>query len=330
MFIKTKRGWEIPEREATPEHVFFNRRRFLTGTAAIGAAAALIGCGEDKVAQAEAESAAPAADDPSAGLYPFKRNATYTLDRDVTAEELATRYNNYYEFGSSKRIVEEARALPLRPWVVAIDGMVARPLQIGIDDLMKQMPLEERLYRHRCVETWSMAVPWSGFALKELVKLAEPQAGAKYLRFETFMNPEVAPEQKTPWYPWPYVEGVTLEEATNDLAFLVTGMYGKPAPKQSGAPLRLALPWKYGFKSAKAIARITFTDARPVNFWQTLQASEYGFWANVNPEVAHPRWSQAQERLLGSDEPRPTLLYNGYGEFVAGLYANLQDEKLFM
>ncbi len=339
MFIKVKRGWEIPEREATPEHVFFNRRRFLTGTAAIGATAALIGCDEDKTAQAQssAESASPAATqtaqadaDPSAGLYPFKQNPTYTLDRGVTTPDWSTNYNNYYEFGTSKRVAAEAAALPLRPWVLTIDGMVDKPMQIGIDDLMKQMPLEERLYRHRCVETWSMAVPWSGFALKELVKLAAPQAGAKYLRFETFMNPDVAPEQKTPWYPWPYVEGVTLEEATNDVAFLVTGMYGKPAPKQNGAPLRIALPWKYGFKSAKAIAKITFTDQRPMNFWQALQASEYGFWANVNPEVPHPRWSQANERVLGTDEPRPTLLYNGYGEFVASLYANLQGENLFM
>ncbi len=339
MFIKTKRGWEIPEREATPEHVFFNRRRFLTGTAAIGATVALIGCDENKSAQAQSspEPMAPAATqtaqadaDPSAGLYPFKQNPTYTLDRGVTTPDWSTNYNNYYEFGSSKRVAAEAAALPLRPWVLTIDGMVDKPMQIGIDDLMKQMPLEERLYRHRCVETWSMAVPWSGFALKELVKLAAPQAGAKYLRFETFMNPDVAPEQKTPWYPWPYVEGVTIEEATNDVAFLVTGMYGKPAPKQNGAPLRIALPWKYGFKSAKAIARITFTDQRPLNFWQALQASEYGFWANVNPEVPHPRWSQANERVLGTDEPRPTLLYNGYGEFVASLYANLQGENLFM
>lgn len=343
MFIKVKRGWEIPEREATPEYVFFNRRRFLTGTAAIGATAALIGCDEDKTAQAQssaqsaADSTAPAATqtaqadaDPSAGLYPFKQNPTYTLDRGVTTPDWSTNYNNYYEFGTSKRVAAEAAALPLRPWVLTIDGMVDKPMQIGIDDLMKQMPLEERLYRHRCVETWSMAVPWSGFALKELVKLAAPQAGAKYLRLETFMNPEVAPEQKTPWYPWPYVEGVTLEEATNDMAFLVTGMYGKPAPKQNGAPLRIALPWKYGFKSAKAIVKITFTDQRPMNFWQALQASEYGFWANVNPEVPHPRWSQANERVLGTDEPRPTLLYNGYGEFVASLYANLQGENLFM
>jgi len=331
MFIKLKRGWEIPERQATPEHLFFNRRRFLATGAAIGAAVALVACDDKQEAQADAQaSAAPAADDPSASLYPFKRNESYKLDREVTSPDWSTQYNNYYEFSSGKHLASEAQALQIRPWVLTIDGMVDQPMQIAIDDLMKKMPLEERLYRHRCVETWSMAVPWSGFALKELVKLAAPQAGAKYLRLETFMNPEVAPEQKAPWYPWPYVEGITIEEAMNDLAFMVTGMYGKPAPKQNGAPLRIALPWKYGFKSAKGLVRITFTDQRPVNFWQALQASEYGFWANVNPEVPHPRWSQANERVLGTDEPRPTLIYNGYEEFVAPLYASLQGEKLFM
>jgi sulfoxide reductase catalytic subunit YedY len=326
MFIKVKRGWEIPERLATPEHIFFNRRKFLVTGAAIGAMTALSACEEKQ----EAQAGANAAPDPSAALYPFKRNETYKLDRDVTDEQWATTYNNYYEFSSGKNLHERAQALPIRPWALTIDGLVAKPMQIGIDDLMKKMPLEERLYRHRCVETWSMAVPWSGFALKELVKLVEPKAEAKYLRLETFMNPEVAPEQKGPFYPWPYVEGLTVEEANNELAFMVTGMYGKPAPKQNGAPLRIALPWKYGFKSGKALVKITFTDQRPVNFWQALQPSEYGFWANVNPEVPHPRWSQASERLLGNDEPRPTLLYNGYAEFVAPLYANLQGEKLFM
>jgi sulfoxide reductase catalytic subunit YedY len=329
MLIKVKRGWEIPEREATPEHVFFNRRQFLTAGAMIGAITALSACDQKQQAQAEA-TAKPAEPDPSASLYPFKRNETYKLDRDITPADWSTQYNNYYEFSSGKHLVDEAQALPIRPWTLTIDGMVDKPIQIGIDDLMKKMPLEERLYRHRCVETWSMAVPWSGFALKELVKLAAPQAGAKYLRLETFMNPDVAPEQKGPFYPWPYVEGLTIEEANNDLAFMVTGMYGKPAPKQNGAPLRIALPWKYGFKSAKALVKITFTDQRPVNFWQALQASEYGFWANVNPEVPHPRWSQANERVLGTDEARPTLIYNGYGEFVASLYADLQNEKLFM
>ena len=329
MFIKVKRGWEIPERLATPEHVFFNRRRFLATGAAIGAMTALSACDEKQEAQAEA-NAAPAEPDPSAALYPFKRNETYKLDRDVTDEQWATTYNNYYEFSSGKNLHEKAQVLPIRPWVLTIDGMVGKPMQVGIDDLMKKMPLEERLYRHRCVETWSMAVPWSGFALKELVKLVEPKAEAKYLRLETFMNPDVAREQATPFYPWPYVEGLTIEEANNDLAFMVTGMYGKPVPKQNGAPLRIALPWKYGFKSGKALVKMTFTDQRPVNFWQALQPAEYGFWANVNPEVPHPRWSQANERVLGSDEPRPTLLYNGYAEFVAPLYANLQGEKLFM
>ncbi|HKP23265.1 MAG TPA: protein-methionine-sulfoxide reductase catalytic subunit MsrP [Dongiaceae bacterium] len=326
MIIKVKRGWEIPERLATPEHVFFSRRRFLATSAAVGAMSILSACDEKQEAQAEA-SAAP---DPSASLYPVKRNETYKLDRDITDEQWATTYNNYYEFSSGKNLHEKAQALQVRPWVLTIDGMVGKPMQIGIDDLLKKMPLEERLYRHRCVETWSMAVPWSGFALKELVKLVEPKADAKYLQLETFMNPDVAREQATPFYPWPYVEGLTIEEANNDLAFMVTGMYGKPVPKQNGAPLRIALPWKYGFKSGKALVKITFTDKRPVNFWQALQPAEYGFWANVNPEVPHPRWSQASERVLGSDEPRPTLLYNGYAEFVAPLYANLQGEKLFM
>jgi sulfoxide reductase catalytic subunit YedY len=331
MFIRKKRGWELPEREATLEHVFFNRRRFLGTSAAIGAAAALLGCDEDKTAQAEATPPEPAAPlDPSAALYPFKRNEAYTLDRAVTDEVWATGYNNYYEFGTSKNVVKAAQALPIRPWVLTIDGMVEKPMQIGIDDLMQRMPLEERLYRHRCVETWSMAVPWSGFALKELVKLAAPQAGAKYLRFETFMNAEVAPGQNSFSFTWPYVEGLTIEEATNDLAFMVTGIYGKPAPKQNGAPLRVALPWKYGFKSAKSLVKVTFTDQRPVSLWEAFAANEYGFWANVNPEVAHPRWSQAEERVLGTDEPRPTLIYNGYGEFVAQLYAGLEGEKLFM
>lgn len=324
MFIRSRRGWELPESAATPEHIFFNRRNFLMG-AALGSA--LLGTGCD--ADAEKEQLAATSDDPSASLYPVKRNETYKLDREVTGEEYATKYNNYYEFGSSKNIVEKAQALPIRPWSLVIDGMVEQPVTLDIDDLLKRMPLEERLYRHRCVEAWAMAVPWSGFPLKALVELARPSAGAKYLRFETFNNPEVAIGQGADWYPWPYLEGLTLEEATNDLAFMVTGMYGKPVPKQNGAPLRLALPWKYGFKSAKGLVKISFTDQRPINFWQAIQASEYGFWANVNPEVPHPRWSQATERVLGTDEERPTQLYNGYAEYVAPLYASLGDEELF-
>jgi sulfoxide reductase catalytic subunit YedY len=213
---------------------------------------------------------------------------------------------------------------------VTIDGMVDKPLRLDIDGLLKRVTLEERLYRHRCVEAWSMAVPWSGFPMKALVDMAQPQSSAKYVRMETFHDAKVAPGQKQFWYPWPYVEGVTMAEATNELAFLATGMYGKPVPRQDGAPLRLVLPWKYGFKSIKSLVRFTFTDKRPVGFWEKLQSSEYGFWANVNPEVPHPRWSQATERELGSDERRPTLLFNGYTEYVASIYKGLEGERLYM
>jgi len=324
MLVKRKRGWELRESEATPEAVFHDRRRVVQ---AMGFGALIAAAGGGDLAIGEAMAAVEA--DPSAGLYPAKRNPRYTLDRPITDEKLATTYNNFYEFGSQKTIAEDAQALPIRPWTVTIDGMVAKPLTLGIDELLKRVTLEERLYRHRCVEAWSMAVPWSGFPLKALIDLVEPQGSAKFLRMETFRNAKVASGQKQFWYPWPYVEGLTMAEATNELAFLVTGMYGKPVPRQDGAPLRLALPWKYGFKSIKSIVKFTFTDKRPVSFWEALQASEYGFWANVNPEVPHPRWSQATERVLGSDERRPTLKWNGYGEYVAHLYDGLTSERLF-
>jgi sulfoxide reductase catalytic subunit YedY len=322
MFIKVKRGWELPDSAATPEAVFHDRRRLIASLAAgsiLAAAAPLWG----------GRAARAAGADPSAGLYPVPQNPRYILDRPLTPEELATSYNNFYEFGSSKDVVEAAQELPLRPWSVVIDGMVEQEQTVAIDDLLARMPLEERLYRHRCVEAWSMAVPWSGFPLKALVDFARPLAGATYLRMETFNSPDIAPGQRAVWYPWPYIEGLTIAEATNELAFMVTGVYGKPLPCQNGAPLRLATPWKYGFKSVKSIVRFSFTDERPVSFWEELQASEYGFWANVNPEVSHPRWSQASERVLGTDERVPTLLFNGYAEFVADLYKGLENERLY-
>ena len=318
MHIRAKRGWELPESAATPEAVFLNRRRF---AAAMAAGPMLLALGSGA---ANADDA-----DPSAKLYPVKRNESYKLDRPVTPENLVTSYNNYYEFGSSKDIASDAQALPIRPWTITIDGMVQKPMTIAIDDLLAKMPLEERLYRHRCVEAWSIAVPWSGFALKALVDLAQPLGSAKYIQFTSFEDPDVADGQKASWYPWPYLEGVTMAEATNDLAFMVTGAYGKPLPKQNGAPLRIALPWKYGFKSAKGLVRFTFTDKQPMNFWQALQASEYGFWANVNPDVPHPRWSQATERELATGDRVPTLLFNGYAEYVAGIYKDLQNERLY-
>jgi sulfoxide reductase catalytic subunit YedY len=323
MLVKRRRGWELRDSEATPEAVFHDRRRIVQAMGfgvLISAAGGGSGLG---AAMAAAEA------DPSAGRYPARQNPRYTLDRPITDEKLATTYNNFYEFGSQKTIADDAQSLPIRPWAVTIDGMVAKPLTLDIDELLKRVTLEERLYRHRCVEAWSMAVPWTGFPLKALVDLAEPQSSARFLRMETFKNTKVASGQRQFWYPWPYVEGLTMAEATNELPFLVTGMYGKPVPRQDGAPLRLALPWKYGFKSIKSVVKFTFTDKRPVSFWEALQASEYGFWANVNPEVPHPRWSQATERVLGSDERRPTLKWNGYGDYVAHLYDGLTSERLF-
>lgn len=325
MLIKVKRGWEIPESQATPESAYRNRRDLLK---AMGLGT-LIAAGSGAFPLADALAAAAPEADPSAGLYPVKRNEKYTLDRPLTDEKFSTNYNNFYEYGEDKDIASRAQALKIRPWTIEIDGMVEKKMTVDIDDLLKQMPLEERVYRHRCVEAWSMAVPWSGFPLKNLVEMAKPLSGAKYLQMMTFKDSSMAPGQKMFWYPWPYIEGLTMEEATNDLAFLVTGMYGHPVPKQDGAPLRLATPWKYGFKSIKSIVKFTFTDKRPVSYWEKLAVSEYGFWANVNPDVPHPRWSQATERVLGKNERVPTLIWNGYGEFVASLYDNLKSERLF-
>ena len=332
MLTRVRRGWEIPEAKATPEQVFLDRRRLIKAAAAgpvlLAAPALLTAC--DDAPTSEAILAAAKAPDPSAHLYPLERNAQYTLDRSITKEELATTYTNYYEFGSSKNIRDKAQYLPIRPWMVSIAGKVEQEMEIGVDDLLAKMPLEERLYRHRCVEAWSMAVPWSGFPLRALVELARPLSDAKYLKMVSFHNPEAAPGQRTGWYPWPYVEGLTLAEATNELAFIATGIYGKPMPKQNGAPLRLAVPWKYGFKSTKGIVRFEFTDERPVSFWEQIQGREYGFWANVNPEVPHPRWSQATERVLGENKRVPTLLFNGYGEYVADLYKGMSGERLYL
>jgi len=321
MHVIHRRGWEIPERLATPESIFLNRRAFL-GSAAGAAALAL----SPMPAAAQRVADLP---DPTKDLYPAKRNEKYVLDRPVTDEKVNGAYNNFYEFGSSKTIAAQAQALKTRPWTVKIDGMVEKPIEIGIDDLIRKMPIEERLYRHRCVEAWSMAIPWTGFALGKLVEFAKPLSSAKYLRMETFLDPVMAPGQKQSWLPWPYIEGLTMAEATNELAFLATGAYGHPMLKQHGAPLRLAVPWKYGFKSIKSITRFSFTDQRPKSYWESLQESEYGFWANVNPQVPHPRWSQSSEEFIGTNERRPTLLFNGYGDYVADLYKDLKGERLY-
>jgi len=324
MLIKSKKSWEISENNVLDEGKYWRRREILKGIGIGGVLAGTTGLLGQGVAFA-------AEDDPTTGLYPVARNASFIGGRGLTPEKIATTYNNFYEFGSHKSISNAAQALNIRPWTVKIDGLVEKEMELDIDDLLKRMKLEERIYRHRCVEAWSMVVPWSGFALKDLVALAAPTYRAKYVMMQTFEDKNVASGQRQFWYPWPYTEGLSIEEATNDLAFMVTGLYGKPLPKQSGSPLRLAVPWKYGFKHIKSIVRITFTDKRPKTFWEELNANEYGFWANVNPEVPHRRWSQATERDLATDNRIPTQMYNGYAEQVAGLYKQLgKTERLFM
>ena len=326
MLIRIPRGWEVPESAATDEAVFHDRRNLMKGLAA----GSILAAGGATLGWSGAMAAA-GDEDPSSHLYPLERNPAYRLDRALTPEKVNGRYNNFYEFGSHKEIWRAAQKLPIRPWTVTIDGEVEKTIEIGVDDLLAKMPLEERLYRHRCVEAWSMTIAWGGFPLAALVDLARPLGKAKYLVMQTFMNADVAPGQRQFWYPWPYVEGLTMAEATHELAFVATGAYGKPMPKQHGSPLRLAVPWKYGFKSIKSIVRFTFSEERPKTFWEEIQPNEYGFWANVNPEVPHPRWSQMLERVLGTGDRVPTLLYNGYGEQVAALYKGMEDtERLFM
>jgi len=335
MPIRIKPSWEIPERLATPEALVMNRRKLIQGAGAAAVAGMLAGCDNANNAQngsgGAPQTAAANLPDPTAGLYPVQRNEAYTLDREITLERFVTSYNNYYEFGVEKDDpIRNADRLPIRPWEISFEGLVESPFKTDFDTLVKAMPLEERLYRHRCVETWSFAAPWSGFPMKALVDYAKPNSAAKYVVMKSWMNQDVAPAQNEIWVPWPYTEGLTIEEATNDLAFMVTGAYGKPLPKQNGAPLRLATPWKYGFKSAKGIQRFIFTAERPKTYWMALGAAEYGFWANVNPQVSHPRWSQSSEEVLGTGQRVPTQLYNGYGEQVASLYSGLVGERLFM
>ena len=324
MLIKSYPSWGILENEVTPEHIYTTRREWLrtAGFVGLGVASKARGIGLlSNVANAAIIG------------YPAALNSAYQLDRELTPEVAATTYTNFYEFGSSKNIRLRAQKLVTDPWVITIDGLVETEMQLDASDLVNKIGgLEERLYRHRCVESWAMAVPWTGIPLANLVKLAKPNSDAKYLRMETFFDPQVAPGQKQSWYPWPYVEGLTIAEATNELAFLATGIYGKQMPEQNGAPIRLVTPWKYGFKSIKSISRFTFTNEQPVSFWEQLNKSEYGFWANVNPAVSHPRWSQKSERLLGSNKNVPTQIFNGYAQQVAGLYKGLflnNKRKLF-
>ena len=310
MFHKKNKVWNLKESSITSESIF-NKRRKIIKNLAIGSLVV-----------------------PSASLIPFTAfssfyppitNNFYKVDRSLTKESLATTYTNFYEFGSSKNIWRRAAQLKTDPWLLTIDGLVNKPLTIDVNDLLKKIGgIEERVYRFRCVEAWSMTVPWAGFPVNKILSLVEPKADAKFVKFETFFNPDIAPGQKQKWYPWPYQEGITVEEAKNDLSFIATGIYGKKLPNQNGAPLRLILPWKYGFKSIKSIVKISFVNKRPIGLWEKLAPKEYGFWANVNPNIPHPRWSQRSEQQLGVDGRIPTVIYNGYGDHVASMYNKLE------
>src|SRR5262245_37346211 len=315
--------WDLPERAVTPPSVYLRRRRWLKWVLAAGAAAAA-GAGLRRLLPGGTDEDVIKAGEvmlPGEGLYPAAPNPKFTdAGRPLTAEAEAARYTNFYEFSITKEVWRYVNTFRPHPWTVQVRGLVHRPRTFDFDELVKMFPLEERIYRHRCVEAWAMVVPWTGFPLGDLVKAVEPMTSAKYVRFASFDRPEEASRMSSRGYPWPYTEGLTIAEATNELAFLATGLYGHPLLKQHGAPIRLVVPWKYGFKSAKSVVQIEFTQERSATFWNTVQPHEYDFEANVNPSVPHPRWSQATERMLGTGERRPTLPFNGYGPWVADLY----------
>ena len=321
MYIQKKPRWQIKENQVTDEQLYFNRRKFIKNSSSILGSTALLYNFFGKYLSATQKNE---------NYLKFQINKKYQNLLDITPENLSAKYNNFFEFGSTKNIWKEAQKLETENWKLKITGLVEKPLTFEVEDLINKLKLEERIYRHRCVEAWSMVVPWLGFQMSKLIKLCKPLSSAKYIKLTTFYDPKIATEQKARWYPWPYTEGLTLEEANNDLSFLVFGAYGKNLHNQFGAPIRLHLPWKYGFKSIKSIVEIEFTDKRPVSFWENLASNEYGFWANVNPTVDHPRWSQKTERVLGGGE-RETEIYNGYGPEVSALYSNLSylGDRLF-
>lgn len=326
--IRISKPWQVAEGFATAERAYWGRRQFLRtlSGAALGAAgASLLGaCGGRQSAADKAFEESVSGSDFAA----LKTNPAFSqVDRPITTQAVASRYNNFYEYGSTKKIWLRAQRLPLENWQVEVTGLVAKPQTFDLDDLQRRFGAEERVYRFRCVEAWSMVLPWVGFPMRKLVAAVEPTAAAKFVSFESFYDPDITtgPQMHFGALPWPYRESLRLDEMTNDLAFFATGIYGRRLPKQHGAPIRAVIPWKYGFKGAKSIVKIEFVAEQPPTYWNTLIPNEYGFIANVDPAVPHPRWSQATERFIGDVpqlawEMRETLPYNGYGEYVAQLY----------
>ncbi len=305
---------DIAPSEITPPEIYRERRRFMQGMGAL-AAGAILGVAPEAGAGVKL-----------AGV----RASAYSIDEDKTPYKDVTTYNNFYEFGTGKGDPSEnAGGLKTRPWTVAVEGEVANPKTYDIDALLKLAPLEERVYRMRCVEGWSMVIPWVGFPLKELIRRAAPTGNARYVEFVTLNDPEQMPGLRRRILSWPYLEGLRLDEAMHPLAILAVGLYGEVLPNQNGAPIRLVVPWKYGFKSAKSIVRIRFVEKPPLTTWMAAAPREYGFYSNVNPEVDHPRWSQARERRIGELSKRDTLMFNGYGAQVAQLYRGMDLQKFF-
>ncbi len=314
---------EIDPLEITPEHLYASRRKFLTGMGALVGGLLFFGaCASDE-------------EQPDTVGTDFCKSAQASKNTDELGDALTDcesiiNYNNFYEFTTDKeRVAYLARDFKTKPWTVQVGGMVNKPQTFDIDELIRKFPQEERIYRLRCVEAWSMVIPWLGFPLSKLLKDVEPMSQAKYVRFETLYDPDQMPGQNSGVYNWPYVEGLRLDEAMNDLTLLASGIYGKPTLAQNGAPLRLVVPWKYGFKSIKSIVKIDLVEEMPVSLWMAVAPREYGFYANVNPDVPHPRWSQSSERRIGEFARRKTLPFNGYAEEVSYLYQGMDLGRFF-
>ena len=334
--ILIKPPWQGREREITPEDVYLDRRRFLRlmGVGSAGIAGLMAGCGDTGVnaQQADNEVLPPSlkpTEDPLQSPMPafeqaVTRNPAFKVEeRGLTPYAVAAKYNNFYEFTTEKEgVARLAARLTTKPWSIEVTGLVSEPRTVDFEEILKQFPLEERIYRFRCVEAWAMTVPWVGIPLAKVIEWLGPDPKATHVRFVTLNRPAEMPGiESQPWYPWPFYEGLRMDEAMNEMTFLTVGMYGKVIPNQNGAPVRIITPWKYGYKSPKSIVKIEFTDSQPKTFWNDLQPKEYSFLSNVEPDVPHPRWSQATERLIPHDDRVKTKLYNGYGEWVAKLYA---------
>jgi sulfoxide reductase catalytic subunit YedY len=322
---------KINPSEITPEHLYLSRRRFMKGAGALAVGSLLLAaCGRRSLTPTtQPDGGTSPETGPGGSVFPPLSANTDELGAELTSFEAITNYNNFYEFTTSKeRVASLSQGFVTSPWTIQVGGLVRNPATFDIDDLLK-FTQEERIYRLRCVEAWSMVIPWVGFPLSKLLSEVEPMSKAKYVRFETLYDPEQMPGQKGGFYNWPYVEGLRMDEAMHSLTILATGLYGKSLAPQSGAPVRLVLPWKYGFKSIKSIVKIDLVEEMPASLWMAAAPHEYGFYANVNPDVPHPRWSQATERRIGESGRIPTLLFNGYAEEVAHLYDNLESREWY-